>query len=456
MRVEKRHNPIEQVNPNVGGVNLPKVANTPRFDDFPDTGPALMLFRKEKGIATKRIWRENGCIEKDGSGCSSFTGGWARLLRLGEDAPLEQLMRLLQSVDKSEMLTYGTAANASGSWMPAMTKAKFIEADSPDTSITRSNDHLVFVESPGVMSGDYDPSTGQSAMHQEELISALRAVFPPLADVDILWRPSSGSCIYDIETGDEEVGITGQRIWVAVKVASDLPRFGKLVNDRAVLQGHGWVFISKTENMEVRSLLDSAMFRPAQADYVAGAVVKPDSGIKQRLPDPQIYAGSQRMLDTRFFPDLSYEEREQLKAIKERLIEEARPQGERLRLAYQNTHGKRLVDEFGYPEARAREIVDYRLKHDLLASDVLYFDHLVTQEGYTGTRVSEVLAHPDAFDGKNFADPLEPDYRGRPGDSAVLNPRSFAAVAFRSENHDIVNTRYRAADWAPVSMRTRA
>ena len=102
MRAEKRHDPIEQVNRNVGGVKLPALATTDRFNDFPNTGPALMVFRKEKGIATKRLWRENGRIVKDGSACSSFTGGYARVLHLGEDAPLEQLKQLIQSVNKRE------------------------------------------------------------------------------------------------------------------------------------------------------------------------------------------------------------------------------------------------------------------------------------------------------------------------------------------------------------------
>jgi len=39
---------------------------------------------------------------------------------------------------------------------------------------------------------------------------------------------------------------------------------------------------------------------------------------------------------------------------------------------------------------------------------------------------------------------------------AVKYPGVFAAVGFQTENHVIVNTRYRAADCAPVSMPTRA
>jgi hypothetical protein len=415
MSVNKRCEPYEQPKHDVVGVDSPAAVNTERFDEFPSAGPALMVFRKKAGIATKRIWRKNGRIEKDGSGCSSFTGGRARVLHLGEDAPLELLATFLKSVDKQEMLTYGISANADGSWVRAMTKEKFTEADSPDTAITRSNDHLAFADSPGVMSGDYDPPPGLPAMSPDELIDTLREVCPPLADVDILWRPSSGSCIYDSESGREEVGIKGQRLWVPVKDASDLTRFGALVNDRAILKGHGYVFISTAGSMEVRSLLDAAMFRPAQPDYVAGADVEQSSGIEQRLPDPKIYPGSRRILDTHLFTSLSYEEGEMLKAIKAQLINEARPEAERIRLEYRKTRTKKLTETFGYTEPMARDVVESRLGYDLLASDVLFFDHLVGQEGYTGTMVSEVLANPDAFDGKTLADPLEPDYRGTPG-----------------------------------------
>jgi hypothetical protein len=176
MRAEEKYDSKECVSTRLGDMALPVVANSERFDDFPVTGPSLTIFSKDNGIATKRIWRENGRIEKDGSGCSSFTGGSARVLYLGEDAPMEQLARLLQSVQKNELLTYGTAANANGSWIPAMTKAQFAKAGFPDNAITRSNDHLAFAKGPGVMSGDYDPPDGQQPMQPDELIAALRAI----------------------------------------------------------------------------------------------------------------------------------------------------------------------------------------------------------------------------------------------------------------------------------------
>lgn len=168
---------------------------------------------------------------------------------------LADLAAILQSLTPAQALVYGVPINSAAR---VMTRKAFAEAGKPAGATTRTNDAFQWPQRSGVMMLDYDPDAGGDPLERDALVQAIRAAAPGLADASLLWWPSASSCIWHKDT--ELRGIKGQRLYLILQDAADIPRAGKALVDRLWLAGHGYIEISASGAMLERTLVDASVW----------------------------------------------------------------------------------------------------------------------------------------------------------------------------------------------------
>ena len=122
----------------------------------------------------------------------------------------------------------------------------------------------------------------------------------------MLWRASSSS-------GVDGAGVQGQRVYIMVDDASQIPRVGKALFERLWLAGHGYYAISKSGQLLERGPVDAAVWRPEGMDFVAAPVL--GEGVTRTEYDSMIIDG--RIFEVDDCHDLSESEVVELKKIKD-------------------------------------------------------------------------------------------------------------------------------------------
>jgi len=323
-------------------------------------------------------------------------------------ATLADLAAILQSLTPAQALVYGQPIDNAAR---VMTRKAFAEAGKPAGATTRTNDAFTWPQGAGVLMLDYDPTAGGDALDRDALVQAIRAAAPGLADAALLWSPSASSCIW---AGDKELrGIMGQRLYVLVQDAADIPRAGKVLVARLWLAGHGHIEISASGAMLERTLIDASVWQQSRLDFAGGAAC--GAGLEQRRGEPVTIPGSVEQIDTRTaLPDLTPEENDRLTAIKAEAKGAAQPEAEGVKDAWVYARVQEMVapEDRGDPE-RMREaegIARRALETGVLAGD---FVVLVEVRGKVEpVAVGDLLDNRARYHGCLTRDPLEPDYDG--------------------------------------------
>jgi hypothetical protein len=300
--------------------------------------------------------------------------------------------------------------------IPSLPKARVVtqerlEAMRPNERqgvIARDREHLQFAQAPGCMMLDFDVSGAPASLldavaSPDQTRDALVKAVPELATAPMLWRPSSSSYLYD---GDKEVhGLRGQRVYIAVARAADIPYLGTLLYGRLWLLGYGYFVVSASGGLLDRTLLDGAVWQPERLDFAAGPTCVPP--LERRVPSARMWNGEAPFFDVRNTQGLTMEDTGQIESRRkvERMAkhDEARVRRDQWTLE----RGKAIAARRGVPEEVATGIAREAAEHQILRPDFL----LVTEGGEMVT-VGELLASPDKWHGRRFGDPLEPDYRG--------------------------------------------
>ena len=113
----------------------------------------------------------------------------------------------------------------------------------------------------------------------------------------MLWWPSASSHICDAETGEDLTGLRGQRIYLLVREAVDIPRAGAALVDRFWAAGHGWIAVSVAGSALERCPVDGSVWQPERLDFAAGAGC--GEGLVQRRGAPLLIPGGNEIVDTR-------------------------------------------------------------------------------------------------------------------------------------------------------------
>jgi hypothetical protein len=381
-------------------------------------------------------------------------------VELREFATLSDFSELLQSLQSNQGLTYGVPFEA-----PArlVTERAWAEAGRPTGTLPRTEKTFSYCrERPGILALDYDPPD-PAPLARDELVARLRGACPELATAEILWWPSAGSCIWN---GEQELrGVCGQRLYLLVKDAADIPRAGKALVVHLWAAGEGYVKIASSGSLLARTLFDESMWQASKLDFAAGAVCR--EPLTQRRGAPvliQAMEGDGEPVDTsQAIPEPSADLRAAAEGMQRAAKADKSAEATEVRHKWINHRMQEIVKRMD-PEgdlatmfSRAREVATLAVERRELFGDWIIQVQTVDRKGFRGVTVSEILDNPNSYHGLRTLDPLEPEYDGgRPigklllyGARPVLHSFAHGGCTFRlfrqPERIELVKGRERRA-----------
>lgn len=346
---------------------------------------------------------------------------WQGNVETRELVKLADLATTLQSLTPAQALVYGVPINAA---TRVLTRKAFAEAGKPDDATTRTNDAFRWPDGAGVLMLDYDPPPEAEALDRDTLVQTIRQAAPGLADAAMLWWTSASSCIWN---GESELhGIKGQRIYMLIEDASDIPRAGQVLVDRLWLAGYGRIEISKSGALLERTVVDASVWQSSRLDFAGGAAC--GAGLEQRRGDPVIINGKTDLIDTRIaLRDLTPDEREQLATLKAETRGKVQHDAEEIKGHWVEARVQEMAKGTDREDPErvdaARAIARRALETSVLAGDFMV---MVDVDGKTQmVSVGKLLDNRDRYHGCLTRDPLEPDYDGARlvGRLYLLQPR---------------------------------
>lgn len=342
---------------------------------------------------------DSGNLQK--STVANMVNGLAKQVTLSS---AEDMAKLLSGLKTNNALCYGITPKPD---MQLLSKAEYEKQKKPAGATTRTKDMMQWPTGGGVLMLDYDPAEGARALTKSQLIETLTGVLPELSTSAWVWWCSSSSLIYNDET--QLHGIRGQRVYILVKDASDIPRAGKVLFKRLWLAGHGFFMISRAGTALERTIIDGSVWQPNRLDFAAGAQCTPP--LEQRRGLPEVHEGA--YFDTaKALPDLTQEQEADLQAIKDKLKDQIAPKAHVKRAEYIEKEARNLLASAG-KDASDEALKDAKNTINRAAQDgVLASDFIITLDDKTEITIGELLDNPSKYHKRKTLDPLEPEYNG--------------------------------------------
>ncbi|WP_374487012.1 hypothetical protein [Zoogloea sp.] len=316
------------------------------------------------------------------------------------------LSDVLASVGTDQAITASTPLNGATSGRLVTKSAK---RDNPGALARSKSDFGFAAGVGGLLVLDFDPPAHGEALGRDALWGAVQQVAPGLASAGVVWWCSGSSHIF--EGNQERQGLRGQRLYVMVGEAADIPRAFEALEARLWIAGYGRVEIGAAGQRLVRGLFDHAMSEPARLDFCGGAICRPP--LEQRRGAPVVLSDG-GFTDTRAtIPPLTRDERQRVEALQAEALEAAKPAAEAQRARWEagriTEEAARLVTK-GVPEVEAKERAERSIKA-ALAGQLLGDFPLILDDG-TEITVGKALDDREKYHGRLCRDPLEPDYLG--------------------------------------------
>ena len=277
-------------------------------------------------------------------------------------------------------------------------------------AITRTKADMTFRHgAAGVMALDYDPPAGEAALSPAVLWSLLQATISGVETAGVIHWCSGSSYIYN---GDSEAhGLRGQRVYILVADAGEIPRAADVLADRLWLAGYGRVIVSAGGAKLKRHVFDDAMKEAARLDYCGGAHCKPP--LSQRRGAPVVLSDG-GFLDTRVaLPDLTASEAAKVEGLKAEAMDAAEVEAAAVKEARALAKGTGIAAKLvtvGVPYAEAHERGMQAARS--AAGGVLLGDYTLTLENGVEVTVGQILDDKERYHGAICRDPVEPEYLG--------------------------------------------
>jgi hypothetical protein len=318
---------------------------------------------------------------------------------------LLEFSKTLKALSVDQCLIYGVQDVPKAK---LLTLETWIKQGKPADSRPRTAALMNWPEGQGILMLDYDPPKGGKAHTRDELLELLRTALPTLKDCEMLWWSSASSCIYQ---GDTEIsGIKGQRIYLMVTDARDIPRAGKAILDHLWANGVGSYEVSTSGALLERGLFDASVWQPNRIDFAAGA--KCHEGLVQKRGEPVLIHGKTKVIDSKVAipdldPELTVKAEIRKTAARASRTEDAKAARE-IWLSSQIEALKKADPELTHEQAKSvatRAVESRTLTGSWLVT--------VVDGGEQQVSVQQILDNPAQYHRKVCLDPIEPDYDGR-------------------------------------------
>jgi hypothetical protein len=375
--------------------NLNKNANAA------STIPVSVITATEPKRLTKRFEISNGELKKTPGGIL-VEGG----VTISNVEGLEGFSELLQTLQPSQALIYGLPVKAP---TKITTKDKWHRSGRPDNVIPRTAEMFHWNDGPGILMLDYDPENGTTSLDMDALVSALRSAVSGLQDAEMLWWPSASSHITNSESGEEITPLRGQRLYLAVKDAKDIPRAGQAITDALWAAGFGHFAVSRSGSLLPRTIVDQSVWQTNRLDFGAGASCK--APLRQDRGKPIIVPGKLPVIDTfKSIPEPTEEMAKQADVNRATARQQKKTEAKNARDAWIEERVDQMTPTGADDATReaAREIARRAVENDALGGDFIIT--LVKGGETQDVTIAEVLDNPALYNGLLTLDPLEPGY----------------------------------------------
>lgn len=357
---------------------------------------------------TKTLRWQNGQIVTESGG--HMVLGVVKVIMI---ACLLGLAEVIHGLHKNQALCYGIPKGSSDGFEAEIKAEKMLTEY--DAAIARSNHYFEYHGSePAVLMLDIDQKPGEKPLSMDEVVSIIRSAVPELQTVKMLWIPSASSQIFHAETGERLTGICGQRLYIIVNRASDIPQLGQIIVKRLWLAGHGYIKIGSRGQMLLRTLVDATVWQPSRLDFAAGAnCISP---LEQRERQHELIYGTQAVLNS--LKPLTPEEETQFSFLVKQAKEETKPAADKRFEDFLQSESEKL------PEVEREAYVSRQRKSR--GSLYLFGDQKLIVINSDGCEqeitIQEILLNPEKYDKLRVLDPIDPDYGDRES-VGILNLR---------------------------------
>jgi len=354
------------------------MSNQVTFTNYKSTAP----LSKSYGI-------ENGKITKQAA--AQMTRGTAKRV----SATFAEFAVALSRADEKTAFGYGTHPAEYPDKVKIVCKGRENPAD--DT-LARIKKWFEYQQSDGVLMLDHDQSEHGAPMTPEQLWAALKAIHPEIARAARIVRGSVSAGVHKV--GEQPATGKGFHIYIHVKNAADIMRYGNVLFNRLWLAGYGYIALASNGALLIRTVIDGAVFSPERLDFVGRPIIA-DAGLTWTPPTAEYTEGT--ALDTETLPNLTDEECRTVQQLQDDAKAEIKPAAAKKQSAW----GKAKIDEMtaaGVPAKKAREVIKQILSG---GCKDLPGDFILTFAGIGAVSVTDVLGNPELYDGKACADAVE-------------------------------------------------
>ena len=390
---------------------------------IPNAAAQLTVLTSEypKDLTKQILLDKDGNMIKQPS--ANLSKGTAELVSIQS---MQEFSELLQSLETNQALIYGVPSGAL-SQAKVVTKKAFGALEDTEGVITRSNDHFEWPAGPGIMMFDYDPDG--EALGQEAVLQLLYDVCPEIKNVDHLWWTSSSSNITNEETGEQLTSVSGQRIYVMVEDARDIPRAAKVLEDTLWREGHGYFKVTQAGSMLERVPFDMSIYQPSRLDFAAGASTT--APLNQDRGLPELIKGTNNVLDTDvLLLELDKTDQTLMEAMKHAQKSVAMIDAEKAKAQYLATMSETLKANDNYlTDEMIPDVIESAVVKGKLPP---YWPlHVWTGEELAEVTVETVLNNKFDYHELLCLDPIEPDYDdGRLVSKLYLDQKDPVAYSF--------------------------
>lgn len=376
----------------------------------PNDVPEITILSKDNGTISKTISIVDGKLVSDGSSCIMGSGS-ARRQPLANGAA--SLAKVINALGSREALALGRLESTLPCRVRISTKAK-LPADAPANTITRTRANIAYeLGLPAFALIDIDLKGVPNLVAEHASVMGgydelLTYLFPYLADVARVSRPSTSACVVNSETGEPCHESGGRHLYLLVADGADIERFLAVLHDRLWLAGYGWFVLGATGQLLERSLIDRTVWGPERLVFEA-----PPTLIAPAVQDPLArvpQATGSNILDSRrMVQDLSPDEQVQADALKRAARQVLEPEAAKLQSSSDRALAKRLSENGNGSEETCLRRIGRRHAGELTSTIPLEFD----DPNLGRVSVGDILRDPIRYTDETLADPLEGASYGR-------------------------------------------